>query len=148
MEGIINYEKLISVISSCCLTEKSCGTCEKEKCFIGNCRQQLNTCLKENSEFIDGGMETIPFADTKVYDDESLINALGTLLNECKNCNLYHDEECIINITRSSLEVILLGDYQDYRGSTLLYFNDIKSVNEEISQRVFDAFQLAKKGDK
>ena len=140
----INYEGLIKEISKCCLGEEQCGICDKENCLIGYCKKSLLTTLKEEKEFIEDGMDGIPYNDTKFYDDEILVDAIGFLLNQCKNCNLYHDEECIINIVRSALEIILLGDAQDFTGSTLFYLGEIKKVNAEMADRIFHAFQRQK----
>src|SRR5690554_6327054 len=101
-------------MGKCCLTEEVCGACDKDLCLVGYCEQSLITAFKNQDEFIDNGMDGIPYDDTKLYDDEMIINTIGFILNQCKNCQLYHDEECIINIIRSSMEVALLGDYIDY----------------------------------
>lgn len=144
MGTTINFEGLMKEISKCCLGEEQCGSCQREDCLIGYCKKGLISSLKEQSEFIDDGMEGIPYNDTKMYDDEVMVEAIGFLLNQCKNCNLYHDEECIINIVRSALEIILLGDSQEYKGSTLFYLGDIKNVNAEMADKIFQAFQRRK----
>ncbi|AKL94193.1 hypothetical protein CACET_c06830 [Clostridium aceticum] len=144
MSITINFEHLIKEVTKCCLGEEQCSSCEKDTCLIGYCKKSLTTSLKQHNEFIDGGMEEIPYNDTKIYDDEMIVDTIGFLLNQCKNCNLYHDEECIINIVRSALEIILLGEAQDYKGSTLFYLGDIKNVNEEIADKIFQAFQCKK----
>jgi len=136
----INFNALITHVGECCLSEKVCGKCDKDNCLIGYCEQSLLKAFKSNDEYIDDGMEYIPVSDTKLYDEEKVIDAIGFILNECKNCQLYHDEDCIINIIRSSLEVALLGDYMDYKGSSLIYFKDLESKDKEISQKVFSAF--------
>ncbi len=82
--------------------------------------------------------------NTKVYDTDTVINAIGFLLNQCRNCNVYHDEECIINIIRSSLEIILLGDVQTYKGSTLLYLGDIQTVNPAVAGKILHSIQQRK----
>ncbi len=141
----INYEGLITKIKDVCLTEQSCGMCKQDKCLIGYCKRSLTTCFKDNNDFLDGGLDKLPLSDMKVYDDETVVDSLAFLLQQCKNCNLYHDEDCIINIVRSAFEVILLGDPQEYKGSTLMYLNDIKNVDAHTADRIFAAFQLAKK---
>lgn len=145
MSNTINSEVLISEIGKCCLGKEVCEDCKKEECLIGYCKKSLMTFLKQNSEFIDGGMKEIPYGDTKLYDTEAVVQAIGSLLNQCRNCNVYHDEECIINIVRSALEVIALGEFQEYKGSTLLYLGDIKGVNPQIAEKIFAAFQNHKK---
>ncbi|MBM7684787.1 hypothetical protein [Defluviitalea raffinosedens] len=146
MGASINYEGLITQIEKCCLTEEVCGECTKENCLVGYCKKCLITCLKSNDEFLDDGMDHIPYDDTKVYDDEAIVRALGFILHQCKNCNVYHDEACIINIIRSAFEVILLGESLEYKGSTFLYLNDIKNINEEYADRILNVFDQYKEG--
>lgn len=145
LETDINFNSLITSVGKCCLGEKDCGTCSKESCLIGYCKKNLLTCLKTNEQFINGEIDNIPLFDTKIFDESSIVETVGLILNQCKNCNAYHDEECIINILRSSCEVILFGNPKDYNGSVLLYLNDVKQDNAELSSRIYEAFVNAKK---
>lgn len=124
--------------------EETCGGCENRKCLIGYCKECLLTALKQSDDFIDGGTEEIPNSDVKIYDNEVLIDTIGFLLNQCRNCNLYHDEDCIINIVRQCLEIILFGDTLEYKGSVLIYLADIKSVNSDIADKILDAYNKRK----
>ncbi|MFY9278372.1 MAG: hypothetical protein WAO47_02170 [Caldicoprobacterales bacterium] len=144
ISSTINYEQLITEIGKCCLGEEECGECQKEECLIGYCKSCLLEALKQKDRFIDDGADNIPYWDTKIYDNEVLIEAIGFLLNQCRNCNLYHDEDCIINIVRECLEIILFGDSQEYRGSTFMYLNDIKSIDSHIADRIFESFNRRK----
>lgn len=146
METDIDFNSLINSIGNCCLGEKYCTSCAKENCLIGYCKKNLLTCLKTNEQFIDDEIDKIPLFDTKVFDEESIIETIGITLNQCKNCNAYHDEECIINMLRSSCEVILFGNPKDYNGSTLVYLDDIKNENAEIASKVYESF-LRNKND-
>lgn len=137
----MNIDGLISETGKCCL---HCSQCKQQNCLVGYCKKSLLAVLKNQSEFIEGAMSDIPYSDTKVYESDALAHCVGFLLNQCRNCNVYHDEECIINILRSCMEVILLGDYQDYKGSALLYLGDIKKVNPDIADKIFLAFQQTK----
>lgn len=140
----MQIDTLISEVGNCCLEGEFCSECKKEKCLIGFCKKSLMTVLKQKDEFIANGLQDIPYGDTKVYDTDSVVNAIGFLLNQCRNCNVYHDEECIINIIRSSLEIILLGEVQEYKGSTLLYLGDIKKINPEMADRILQSVQQRK----
>lgn len=124
--------------------EKACGGCENEKCLIGYCKECLLTALKQGDDFINGGVENIPYNDVKIYDNEILIDTIGFLLNQCRNCNLYHDEDCIINIVRKCLEIILFGDSLEYKGSVLIYLNDIKSVNSDMADKILKVYNKRK----
>ncbi|GAB6086298.1 hypothetical protein [Alkaliphilus crotonatoxidans] len=139
----INYNGLIEAVGACCLTETQCGSCENEACLVGYCKQALVTALKSQEEFLDGGMEDIPYEDSKLFDEEEIIRAIAFTLNQCRNCRVYHDEDCIINIIRSSLEVALIGDSLEYKGSNLVYISELEKKNKEIAQRVFQQFKQA-----
>lgn len=147
MGTTFEYDGLIRNIGQCCLTEEQCGTCEKEHCLIGYCKECILTCLKNRDNFITGGMTNLPVEDTKIYDTDKVAHGIGYLLNQCRNCNLYHDEECLLNVIRSSLEIILFGEVIEYMGSTLLYLNDIKDKNPEIAQKVGEAFKHYQKNN-
>ncbi len=146
MAQTINFESLIEEVGRCCLSQNVCESCSKEQCLIGYSKKSLLTAIRQQSDFIDGGHTAIPYQDTKVYDDDILVDVLGFLLHQCKNCNLYHDEECVINIIRSALEIVLLGDSQDYKGSSFIYLNDIKKIKSDVADQVYAAFQKRKKG--
>ncbi|GBG56086.1 hypothetical protein SPFL3102_00582 [Sporomusaceae bacterium FL31] len=139
----VHVDGLIAEIGNCCLSDL-CSECKQEQCLIGYCKKSLTATLKQNSEFIDGGMTCIPLNDTKIYENDAVVGAIGFLLNQCRNCNVYHDDECIINIVRSSLEVILFGEFYEYKGSTLMYLNDIKSRNSELAGSIFASFSAKK----
>lgn len=141
----IDFNSLITSIGNCCLGEQHCGTCTKNNCLIGYCKQNLLTSLKTGEQFIEGEIDNIPLFDTKIFDEKSVIETIGLILNECKNCNAYHDEECIINMLRSACEVILFGSPKDYNGSVLLYLNEIKSINPELSTKIYKSFVRNKK---
>lgn len=144
----VNIEGLINEVSKCCLGESQCGKCDMENCLIGYCKKVLTTSLKQNTEYIDDGIDNLPYVDTKIYDEVDTTHAIGFLLNQCRNCNLYHDEACIINIIRSALEIILLGEAQEYKGSVLIYLNDIKKINERVAENIFQAFHQIKDKNK
>lgn len=140
----IDYEGLIAKIGDCCL---DCEVCENEQCLIGYCKKSLMTALKQNDDFIDDGLDALPLDDTKIYQEEKIIDFIGFLLNQCRNCHVYHDEDCVVNIVRSALEVILLGEPQEYRGSNVKYLQELAGVNKKLTDRILVAFQKYKKID-
>ena len=144
MQTDIDFNSLITSVGKCCLGDSNCGTCSKERCLVGYCKKNLLTCLKTGEQFINTEISNIPLYDTKVFDESTIIETIGLILNQCKNCNAYHDEECIINMLRSACEVILFGDPKDYNGSVLLYLDDVKQDNVEIAGKIYDAFRTAR----
>ncbi|UMZ72841.1 hypothetical protein [Natranaerofaba carboxydovora] len=100
----------------------------------------LRGALERDEFYIDGGLDKLPLFDTKVFEEDNVVEALGTILKECKNCKMYHDEDCVINLMRSSLEFVLLGEVLDYEGSTFVYLNEFKNNNEELGEELFLAY--------
>ncbi|MHC6180511.1 hypothetical protein ACYUJ6_11760 [Clostridium sp. JNZ X4-2] len=146
METEINFNSLITSVGNCCLGKEICGDhCDKSNCLIGYCKKNLLDCLKSGQQFLDEEIDEIPLFDTKVFDKSSVIDTIGLILNQCKSCNAYHDEDCIINILRSACEVILFGNPKDYKGSVLLYLADIKNDNSETADKIHEAYILNKK---
>lgn len=132
----VNFNNLIKNLGTCCLTESSCGTCKQGSCLIGYSKNCVTNCLKEGVTYVMDGQANIPYVDSKVYDKYDLIDAIADVLRQCKSCDKNHFENCLINVLRNCYEILLLGEIQEYKGSTLLYLNDIKSVDEEIAQEI------------
>jgi len=137
----IDYEGLIEAIGTCCL---DCPSCENEKCLIGYCKKNLLIALKQNDDFIENGIDGLPYDDTKVYQEEKVIDFIGFLLNQCRNCHIYHDEDCVVNLVRSALEVILFGEPQEYRGSNVKYLQQLGNRDREKTKRIMASFQKHK----
>lgn len=133
----VNFNKLINSLGKCCLTENACGSCKKSKCLIGYSKECLIGCLKNQVTYVMDGQANIPLADGKVYDNHDLVDAISDTLMQCKNCKENHFENCIINVLRNCYEILLFGEIQEYKGSTLLYINDIRNENEDIANEVF-----------
>ena len=132
----VNYNNLMNNLGGCCLTEARCGTCKQSNCLIGYSKKCVTSCLKEGVTYVIDGQDNIPSIDGKVYDKHNLIDGIADLLKQCKSCNKNHFDNCLINVLRNCYEILLLGEKQGYKGSTLLYLNDLKDVNEEIVEEL------------
>lgn len=132
----VNYNNLINNLGNCCLTESICGTCKEGECLIGYGKKCVVNCLKEGVTYIIDGQANIPYIDGKVYDISDLIDATADVLKQCKNCDKNHFDNCLINVLRNCYEILLLGEMQEYKGSNLLYLDDIKSVDEKIAKEL------------
>ncbi|MBD5593422.1 hypothetical protein HYI10_19405, partial [Clostridium botulinum] len=75
--------------------------------------------------------------DTKLYDKDYVITAIADILKRCKSCQENHYDNCIINVLRNCYEISLFGEGQEYQGSAFMYLNGLKSVNEEIADKIF-----------
>ena len=140
MKEGINFNVLIDSLSNCCLGKSICGKCENEKCLIGYCKKVIVISLKENKTVIEEKLNQIPFSDFKIFDQVATKEAIGTILVQCKNCDLKHDEDCVINLLRSSCEVIIFGNFQEYNGNSINYIKSISKINKIIATQIYDMF--------
>ncbi|MTI48793.1 MAG: hypothetical protein FH761_13195 [Firmicutes bacterium] len=136
----INYDLLIKDLSNCCLKDSYCQSCQGEKCLIGYSQKQLIDSLKSREEFLEGVLDELPLYDVKNYDEETILKSIGNLLKQCRNCKTYHDEDCIINIVRSALEIAILGESHEYEGSVLMYLLAISEENPEVGMKIKEYF--------
>ncbi|WP_353892594.1 hypothetical protein PRVXH_001950 [Proteinivorax hydrogeniformans] len=142
MSKEFDLEGVIKSVTQCCL---GCSSCSNSKCLVGYDKKIINKAILSQEEFVDGGIDGLNMIDTKIYDEDEMIDAIGFLLNQCKNCKLYHDEDCIINVIRASLELALLGDYVDYEGSVLMYLNSIKGFDDKKAKKISEAYNIRRK---
>ncbi|MGL4107754.1 hypothetical protein [Clostridium sp. LP20] len=132
----VNYNSLLNNLGKCCLTTDSCKTCKGKACLIGYSKACVTSCIKDSVTYVMDGQKNIPMADGKLYDSHDLIDGIADLLKQCKNCDKDHFDNCLINVMRNCYEVLLLGDIQEYKGSSLLYLSAIKDVDSEISGEI------------
>lgn len=132
----LNYNNLIKNLSNCCLTVSNCGSCKQSNCLIGYSKKCVTNCLKDKVTYVMDGQVNIPYVDGKIYDKHDLIDATADVLKQCKNCDKEHFDNCLINILRNCYEILLLGEIQEYKGSTLLYLNDVKKLDENIAEEL------------
>lgn len=136
----INFDSIIENLGKCCLTEKQCHKCDKEKCLIGYSKKSILGCLKNDVTYVEDGFKNIPIADTRLYEEEDLIIGIADILKQCRSCKEDHYDNCIINVLRSCYEVILLGEPQQYKGSALVYLNELKNSNEKVEEKIMKVY--------
>ncbi|MDN5344224.1 MAG: hypothetical protein PWQ18_335 [Clostridia bacterium] len=141
----VDLNKIRVFIDRCCKTEAECGTCNKAHCLIGFAQTALAYARQKNTTRIPRGHEFVPHDDFRVYYQQDLIEALAEVLLQCQNCRDNHEEECVINVTRRSLELALLGENFDYEGSVSAYLMQAGRHNPETGGRLLQAYQERKK---
>ncbi|HHW41209.1 MAG TPA: hypothetical protein GXX19_08690 [Syntrophomonadaceae bacterium] len=142
----VNLEKIRAAVDRCCKTEAECNKCEKVGCLIGYCQLALDYSRQKHSFRIPGGTRHIPRRDFKAYYQSDLLLALAEVLLQCQGCRDNHEEECVINVTRSALELALLGETIDYEGSALLYLMQVNRINPDIGKELMQFYEKNKPG--
>lgn len=127
----MNFVKVYKNTDKCC---QECNDCQTNECLIGFCKQLISEAMEKDEFYVNNGVDCIPTHDLKAYDKQDILEAVGEILKQCKNCKLYHDEDCLINVSRSALEYILTGQTFEYEGSAFVYLNDIRQSDQELGE--------------
>lgn len=143
----VDIDKIRKVVDRCCKTDAECGECVKVHCLIGFCQTVLNYCRQKQSYTIPQGYRFIPRSDFRAYYQKDLIRAVVEVLLQCQNCRDNHEEDCVINIIRSSLELALLGENIPYDGSAFGYLIKVNSKNPEVGSVLLQEYQQKKDKD-
>lgn len=139
----VNYDKMVTDLSKCCLKKDNCGECNKAECIVGYAQNCIVKCMKESVTFVENGSDNIPFMDFKVYNEEEFESGIAHILKMCRSCQENHYENCIINIIRNCYEIGLFGETQKYEGSNLRYLNMIHEQFPQKAERVIQEFHNA-----
>ncbi len=139
----ININAIKQAVQLCC-QEKECVTCKGKECLVGFAKLVSEYAGAKKALSIPNGLKMVPTGDFKVYDPDDMAFALATINHECKNCQDSHDNNCVINIIRSSLEVALLGEHSDFTGNPLMYVMNLSQVNPELGEKVLSAYRQLK----
>jgi hypothetical protein len=142
----INVALIKAAVQQCCRTEEECNACTGKGCLIGFAKLVSEYAETKKALSIPNGLKLVPSGDFKVYEGDAVASALAVINHECKNCMDNHDDNCVINIIRSSLEVALLGEHLSFTGNPLAYIMAFSQVNPELGQKIMAAYRDLKNG--
>lgn len=140
----LNIPYIRKNIEGCCRSEDVCESCEGKNCLIGFAKIVSNYADLKKMLTIPSGLKLVPMQDFKVYEAEDVIKALAVINLECKSCMDNHDDNCVINIMRSSLEIALLGQSVPFTGGSLSYIMALTNINPELGNKVMEQYNELK----
>lgn len=146
MSEQINFVSVKNAVENCCRHGAECSTCQGKDCLIGFAKivSEYANCKKALS--IPDGIKLVPTRDYKLYDADMVATALASINNECKNCMDNHDDNCVVNIIRSSLEVALFGEHVEFTGNPLIYVMNLSKINPTLGDKVMQEYRALKNG--
>jgi len=142
----INVALIKEAVQNCCKGHLDCATCKGKDCLIGFAKLVSDYVASKKILSIPNGLKMVPTQDYKTYDPNVVAAALAVINFECKNCQDSHDDNCVINIIRSSLEVTLLGEHLEFTGNPLTYVMNLARLNPEIGEKVMQEYRTLKNG--
>lgn len=134
-----------SAVEDCCCSGVSCDTCAGKECLIGFAKIVSDYATAKKTLTIPNGIKMVPLHDFKTYELHNVAKALAAINIECKNCMDSHDDNCVVNILRSSLEVALTGQHIDFIGNPLSYIMALTQVNSELGNEVMQHYNALRK---
>lgn len=140
----INIPNIKKTIEKCCRSGSGCESCEGKSCLIGFAKIVCSYADQKKMLAIPGGLNLVPKEDFKVYEVDDIACALAVISLECKNCMDNHDDNCVINIMRSSLEVALLGEHVEFKGGSLNYIIALTQIKPELGNKVMEYYNMLK----
>jgi len=135
MDYLNNLESNIKEIcSDCC--HKGTEKCNYRKCNIGFAKYVVENIKDKSIKSIEDGENLIPKDDLKYYDEKIIARGIANICKLCKDCNENHSENCVVALTRRSLEYTQLKDKIAYPGNVLMYLMNVSKQKPEFAEAI------------
>ena len=145
MVNELNLLEIFTDLGKVCKTKSVCGNCAEKACLVGYAKNAAAECRIGKYTGIQDGFENIPPSDIRGgYDEYNVLYAIAHLLLQCKDCKEEHYENCLINIVRSCLEVIELGEEQEYKGNVIEYLVDVAKHHPAKAEFIKEEYMMHK----
>ncbi|PRR79893.1 hypothetical protein CLLI_06260 [Clostridium liquoris] len=110
--------------------------CVPPKCNIGFSLNAIKAAYKNGEKSINDGVKLIPKDDMKMYDENALAKSIACICRLCRECKENHNENCIISLSRKSLESTRLPEEVVYPGDVLTYLLNVAKQNQVFSDKI------------
>lgn len=110
--------------------------CVKNKCYIGFSEKVIRYAQENSVVSIADGEKLIPHNDMKYYKEELIAESIAEVCKLCKQCRENHSEQCIISLSRCSLENAILKENTPYPGSVLMYLMEVSKQNPGFAEKI------------
>ncbi|KNF07636.1 hypothetical protein CLPU_14c00540 [Gottschalkia purinilytica] len=135
MDYLNNLENnLKEICNECC--HKGTEKCSYRECNIGFADYVVQNIKNKSVYFIADGESLIPKSDFKYYDEKAIASGIANICRLCKECNEKHNEDCIIALTRRTLEYTQLKNKIAYPGNVILYLMNVSKERPEFSELI------------
>lgn len=140
MDYLNNLEKSFEEICNECHTRGE-GKCSSRACNVGFAKYTVKSIKNSEMYSIADGENLIPKDDFKYYDERVIGKGIANICRLCRDCNEYHSEDCIIALTRRTLEYTQLKDRITYPGNVLLYLMNLAKQRPELAELVREEYE-------
>ena len=139
MDYLKDLENNIEEICNEC-SHRASERCNFRRCNIGFADYVIKN-IKDNQTYsIDDGENLIPKDDFKYYDEKVISKGIANICRLCKECNENHSENCVIALTRRTLEYTQLKDKIAYPGSIIPYLMNVAKQKPELAELIKEEY--------
>lgn len=135
MDYLNNLEDILKEVCNEC-EHKGSEKCNYMKCNIGFADYVVKKTKNNAIYSIADGENLIPKDDFKYYDEKVIGRGIANICRLCKECNENHSENCVIALTRRTLEYTQLKDKIAYPGNIILYLMNISEQKPELAELI------------
>ncbi len=138
------FEKVEASLRELCeeCKDYSKESCVKSKCYIGFASNAIKAARKNGEKVIKDGAKLIPKEDMKYYEEKSISKSIANVCRLCKECKENHSEDCIVSLTRRSLESTHLKEQVVYPGNVLMYLINVSKENPDFADKIKNEYIL------
>lgn len=132
------YEKVEASLKNICEECKFYKTnqCIPSRCNIGFASNAIKAAKTNGQQTIKDGVKLIPIDDMKIYEENSIAKSIASVCKLCKECREHHNENCIVSLSRRSLERTRLEEEVIYPGNVLMYLVNVAKQNTSFSDKI------------
>ncbi|MFL0247686.1 CDGSH iron-sulfur domain-containing protein [Candidatus Clostridium stratigraminis] len=132
------YEKVEENLKKLCEECNFYGTsqCVPSKCNIGFAANAIKAAKNNEQQTISDGIKLIPQNDMKVYDENLIAKSIASVCKLCKECKGSHSENCIVALSRRSIERTHLREDVAYPGNILMYLVNVAKQDPDFSDKI------------
>ena len=135
------HEALTEAINAVCHTPEVCGQCDGKNCLVGFSRYANNYSKKNDTPNVPNGFDEIPPIDTRGgYEDDDVLRLIAQTLYFCKSCKQDHRNNCVLALIRDCMEIILIGEEQDYEGDPVTYLKLFSEKNKTLGAALTEIY--------
>ena len=133
-----SYERVEENLKKICEECKFYGTsqCVPSRCNVGFAANAIKAAKNNGQQIIEDGIKLIPLHDMKVYDENLIAKSIAGVCKLCKECKEGHSENCIVALSRRSLERTYLSEDVNYPGNVLMYLFNVTKLDSNFSDKI------------
>lgn len=132
------YDKVEKDLKDICEECKFYETsqCVPSRCNIGFALNAIKAAKSNGQQIIEDGIKLIPKDDIKLYNQDMIAKGIAGICRVCRECREKHDENCIISLSRKSLERTQLSEDVVYPGNVLMYLINVAKQDQSFSDKI------------